>query len=210
MSCLCYQHSVFFPQFHPKFPIVNFQQKELFFQNGKAITLPLIGFQQPHCSLSIKAKVVPLFLLNPCPATLSLEHNFPSTVSSRCSPITTSLSGHVQWLLLYTKQSFQRWFLPHCFVFTHFPSFHLNNTSQVPVFSTNLHSFIFLQHLYNLAYYHLTHLFIICHHQENLNHRKTEIHLFDDHIANVKHIWHVELKYFLKKYIIVTIELIYR
>lgn len=108
------------------------------------------------------------------------------------------------------KQSFQRWLLPHCFVFTHFPSFHLNNTSQAPAFTTDLPSFIFLQHLYNLAYYHLTHLFIICHHQENLNHRKTEIHLFYDRIANVKHTWHVELKYFLKKYIILTIELIYR
>ena len=44
-------------------------------------------------------------------------------ISSCYSPNTTSCLGNVSWPLLYRKQSFQRWLLPCCFVFTHFPIF---------------------------------------------------------------------------------------
>ena len=44
-------------------------------------------------------------------------------ISSCYSPNTTSCLGNVSWPLLYRKQSFQRWLLPCCFVFAHFPIF---------------------------------------------------------------------------------------
>ena len=44
-------------------------------------------------------------------------------ISSCYSPNTTSCLGNVSRPLLYRKQSFQRWLLPCCFVFTHFPIF---------------------------------------------------------------------------------------
>lgn len=96
IACVTEIASCCFSLVSPSIPSNQFSatHPELFFENGKVIILLLAALWWPPCSLSVKAKGIPIAfhcILTLSPSTLSLQHNFPSTLSLHCFTNTLSL-----------------------------------------------------------------------------------------------------------------------